>query len=394
MIPVVTYVLCILPVLIALIKLVHFKRRLHIRESLLAEEKPSVRIEKADRVVEGMCPRVLFVDDVLGTITFNGDYVNKGKFGRVIKITNLPPNSKYTRSVVLKIMKEAKVEMFRDEVSALEDLQSTEGEAYETICHPGRSRIVQFLGSYQDFQNHELCMMFEQLGRDLLDYSNESSLTVADIRIVARDILDALDYCNARGYVHCDVKPENILWVLGGQRRVKLIDFGLACMISDQRTDTVGTIGYLSPEVILGLPRDGKSDVWSLAVTLLSLITMRDVFDVPDGDRGCHLLMMERLCGQRIPQRMIGKSVSLASKRFLVKYRYKPAEIREMFPGRAAHLSRMTIDQVISQCERVDVDFDSLTELLKAMMIIVPSERVSASEALDYDFLNSSPYML
>jgi serine/threonine-protein kinase len=94
---------------------------------------------------------------------------------------------------------------------------------------------------------------------------------------VAEALLDALAYSHARGVLHRDVKPENVLLAADG--RPKLMDFGIAKSAdSSVRTKTgflVGSPAYVSPEQLSGDPLDGRTDVYSLGTTLFELLAGR-----------------------------------------------------------------------------------------------------------------------
>ena len=84
----------------------------------------------------------------------------------------------------------------------------------------------------------------------------------------------ALDHAHKRGIVHRDVKPANIM--VDDQQRARITDFGVARILSHQMTQAgsmVGTPNYMSPEQIQGLPVDGRSDQFSLAVIAYELLT-------------------------------------------------------------------------------------------------------------------------
>ena len=90
-------------------------------------------------------------------------------------------------------------------------------------------------------------------------------------------LADALAYSHAKGVLHRDVKPENVLLAPDG--RPKLMDFGIAkSEDSSVRTKTgflVGSPAYVSPEQLSGTPLDGRTDVYSLGTTLFELLAGR-----------------------------------------------------------------------------------------------------------------------
>jgi DNA-binding beta-propeller fold protein YncE len=104
------------------------------------------------------------------------------------------------------------------------------------------------------------------------------------IAIVAQ-VADALDAAHARGLVHRDVKPSNVL-VAGppGEEHCYLADFGLTKFASERTalTDSgqmVGTIDYIAPEQIRGDAVDGRTDVYALACLLYHCLTGHAPFE-------------------------------------------------------------------------------------------------------------------
>jgi TolB-like protein/Flp pilus assembly protein TadD len=128
-------------------------------------------------------------------------------------------------------------------------------------------------------------------GQTLADLAAGSSLSLDDILDIVAQAADALAEAHARGVVHRDVKPSNLMVAQG---RVKVLDFGLAQMQPRLRADDLtwsrdathapesvfaGTPHYMSPEQALGRTLDSRSDVFSLGVVFYELLAGKRPFE-------------------------------------------------------------------------------------------------------------------
>jgi len=112
--------------------------------------------------------------------------------------------------------------------------------------------------------------------------------------VLARQILEGVDHAHARGFVHRDLKPDNVLLQpMGGWERVKLIDFGVVKLLGDAaaafgagaltRTGLVfGTPAYMAPEQALGRLVDARADVYAVGIMLYEMVAGRLPFRDPD----------------------------------------------------------------------------------------------------------------
>jgi len=123
-------------------------------------------------------------------------------------------------------------------------------------------------------------------GRDLhaLMVERGGPLPVGEALYAIRGALEALAYAHAKGIIHRDVKPENIMLTPDGQ--VKVTDFGLALARGDVRLTQegmiVGTLLYLAPETISGKPGDHRADLYALGAVSYELLTGQPPFTSED----------------------------------------------------------------------------------------------------------------
>lgn len=100
----------------------------------------------------------------------------------------------------------------------------------------------------------------------------------------------ALNVLHKRGFVHRDVKPENVM--IGSDGRVVLIDFNASRKVSDACKDTVimGTIGYASPEQLGITQSDARTDIYAVGVLLNVMLTGKHPTEVFAGGRAGRII--------------------------------------------------------------------------------------------------------
>ena len=140
----------------------------------------------------------------------------------------------------------------------------TEGELLTTLAHPHLVRGYEVLDD---------AVLLETLpGRTLAALVDDGPLGVHDTALVGRQLASVLGYLHRHGWLHLDVKPENVVVQEG---RVVLIDLGLATR-PGRLERSVGTEGYAAPEQDAGCTVGPATDVWGLGVTLAECLEGRD----------------------------------------------------------------------------------------------------------------------
>jgi CHASE2 domain-containing sensor protein/predicted Ser/Thr protein kinase len=177
------------------------------------------------------------------------------KIGRVVAIKTLALSAEFEAEE----LQEAKERFFR------------EAETAGRLTHPNIVTI------YDAGEEHDLCYIAMEFlkGKDLVGYTKQPNLLppMKVLSIVERTA-EALGYAHSMGVVHRDIKPANIMYEPEADQP-KVTDFGIARITDSSRTKTgmvLGTPSYMSPEQLAGKKIDGRSDLFSLGVTLYQLL--------------------------------------------------------------------------------------------------------------------------
>ncbi len=145
-----------------------------------------------------------------------------------------------------------------------------EAQAAARLNHPGIVTLYE-LGSERG-----CALLVSELvdGATLADLAESGDLSDREVAGFGADICAALMHAHARGVIHRDVKPHNVIVQVdsGAGRRAKLMDFGIASLAGAPALtatgEVVGTLAYMAPEQADGEAADEAADVYSLALTL------------------------------------------------------------------------------------------------------------------------------
>jgi serine/threonine-protein kinase len=190
------------------------------------------------------------------------DRIGQGGMGAVYKVRHSISDRVEALKVLLPDLHEAE---------GLEDRFLREIKVQASLSHPN----IASLHTAFRFKNQLLMVMEFIEGESLRSAITTRGLAICDSVRYIRDVLRALGYAHARGVVHRDIKPGNVMIANSGH--VKLLDFGLASAVKGQsltRSGAVmGSMPYMAPEQVKSLPVDARTDIYSVGVTLYQLVT-------------------------------------------------------------------------------------------------------------------------
>ena len=156
------------------------------------------------------------------------------------------------------------------------DRLGREAKAAARLSHP---HVVGVLDQGEDGRLAYLVMEFIK-GHTLRDVLNDKGALSPRLALALIDpVVEGLGAAHAAGMIHRDIKPENVL--IADDGRIKLGDFGLARAVSTSTSTgaLIGTVAYISPELVLGKQADARSDIYSVGIMLYEMITGRQPFD-------------------------------------------------------------------------------------------------------------------
>ena len=208
-------------------------------------------------------------------------------------------DARLRREVALKILPES-VANDRDRMRRFEQ----EARAAAALNHPN-ILAVHDIGQ-QDGVPYIVSELLE--GQTLRERLTSGALTARKAIELTTQIAHGLAAAHAKGITHRDLKPENIFVTTDG--RVKILDFGLAklkqpdeaglveTMAATEKAGTeaglvLGTVGYMSPEQVRGLPADPRSDIFAFGAILSEMISGQRAFTGPSAVEIMHAILKD-----------------------------------------------------------------------------------------------------
>lgn len=146
---------------------------------------------------------------------------------------------------------------------------ANEYEVASQLSHENIVRVHDFRRMRRYFKTVECIVKMDYFPGKMLTPKNDFSM--CDLLAIFIQVSKALGYMHQLGYVHTDVKPENLL--VDSAARAMVIDFGVACKRSARKDRVQGTPDFMAPEQLSKKPLDERTDVYNLGTTMYKILT-------------------------------------------------------------------------------------------------------------------------
>jgi len=305
-----------------------------------------------------------------------------GAFSKVYKVINLKNNKYYALKQLKKEKKYVKYGLI--ELEILKDIQD---EAKENYCCNLKLNF--------DYQGH-ICMIFNLYGINLYNYlisRKFKGLSLRKIKYISNQLLVGLDFLKKKGIIHCDLKPENIVFEKNTYD-LKIIDFGSSSYQNQKIYTYIQSRYYRAPEVVLGYNNTTAMDMWSFGCIIYELFTGKPLFKA----HHCSelIVLITELLG--IPDNYILTNSIMTNEHF-IKYKsiipfkkdsYSP--INYLCYNKNIRIpNSITIqNKITSNHTKLNHDLKNLIDIINKCIVWDPEIRLIPYDALKHQFFNTS----
>ena len=142
------------------------------------------------------------------------------------------------------------------------------------IDHPYIRKCHELIHFRKFFKTNELILIMEFFDGQSLE--EKKRLSMIDVLLVFRMVAVALNAMHEKGFVHCDIKPNNILFNNNGGG-IKVIDLGQSCKLGEIKKRIQGTPDYIAPEQVRREHLSHRTDIFNLGATMYWALTGKNV---------------------------------------------------------------------------------------------------------------------
>ena len=174
----------------------------------------------------------------------------------------------------------------RPEDARIFEQVETEYKIAQKVNHPYVRKCYKLKKIRGMLKTKEILLAMEYFDAESLE--DGPALSLLDVMLVFRMVATGLNAMHQSGLVHCDIKPNNILFSKAGA--IRIIDLGQSCKIGTTKRRIQGTPDYIAPEQVRRKPLGPKTDIFNLGATMYwaltgktvpTLIPKKDPFGLP-----------------------------------------------------------------------------------------------------------------
>jgi serine/threonine protein kinase len=200
--------------------------------------------------------------------------------------------------------------------SADDDRFLEQAEQEYAICsqfnHPTLRRAHRLIRRRKMIKISELYLLMDMFDGTSLDVERPSNLP--SLLQIFIQVAQGLNEMHKLGYVHADIKPNNIL--VNDEKQVKIIDFGQSCPVSTVKTRIQGTPDYIAPEQVDRGPLTPATDVFNLGATMYWCVTDRHIPTLMPKKRTSTVAVVPR--GELVPPHQLNEQCPIPLSRLIM----------------------------------------------------------------------------
>ena len=241
-----------------------------------------------------------------------------------------------------------------------EDRYIEQAETEYSIAHeldnPYLRKCYDIIRIKRWLKTRELFLVMELVDGERLDnqYQDKRPERVEPVIEMFIQVAQGLHAMHGYGYVHADIKPNNILLIPAGG--LKIIDFGQSCPIGHTKSRIQGTPDYIAPEQVMLAPLDQRTDVFNLGATMYWVLTGKAFSTIlPNAPAGLKKIELDARRGNAPPH-----------------------EVNEQVP---VPLSRLIMECCATEREKRPGDMSKVVSRLETIMLLLTRKQQSSSSS-------------
>lgn len=189
--------------------------------------------------------------------------VGRGRFGIVKKCIEMKTASRFCAKFIKS--RPSQKEEFKREI-----------EVMNALHHP---RLIRLYDAFEEPRQIILIMEYAR-GGDLSDRMDGDSLPEFEAVEILKQVLEGIKFMHGNGFMHLDLKPQNVMFKNEGGSKIKLIDFSLTRKFDPDKETKIsfGTAEYVAPEIVNYEPVTPSADMWAIGVVAYMMLSGESPF--------------------------------------------------------------------------------------------------------------------